>query len=477
MKNTQKVLVTGATGFIGKRLILQLLEDGHEVYALSRIRNLSIPGIHSPKLHTIYGDLSQPQGQDSFPTDIDAAYYLMHSMGSSFENLQQEEANVARKFLELLEPTQCQQIIYLSGITNHQDKLSEHLGSRLEVEHVLKSRAIPLTVLRASIIIGSGSASFEIIRDLVEKLPVMVAPRWVESRCQPIAVADVIFYLSKIMMKPEAFGRVYEIGGPEPMTFRELLLAYAKFRDLRRYIIHVPILTPRLSSYWLVFITTVRYSLCRYLVESMRYDSICHETRIRELIPHTPSSIQEAFEKAFLRISQNNIPSTWMDAWRSEPSNPNIQSYIQVPEEGCFKNRQEIKLQIPEHIVGNRVWQIGGKNGWYAYNWAWRLRGLVDQFLGGTGMNIGRRDAFEINVGDSIDFWRVVKAQKQPLHLILYAEMKLPGEAWLEFQIENGVYTQTATFRPKGLWGRVYWYLLMPIHPFIFGKMAKSICS
>jgi hypothetical protein len=166
-----------------------------------------------------------------------------------------------------------------------------------------------------------------------------------------------------------------------------------------------------------------------------------------------------------------------MDAWRSEPSNPNIQSYIQVPEEGCFKNHQKIKIQIPQHIVSNRVWQIGGKNGWYAYNWAWRLRGLADQFLGGTGMNIGRRDSLEISVGDSIDFWRVVKAQKEPLHLILYAEMKLPGEAWLEFRIENGIYTQTATFRPKGIWGRVYWYLLIPIHPFIFGKMAKSIAS
>jgi hypothetical protein len=311
----------------------------------------------------------------------------------------------------------------------------------------------------------------------VEKLPFMVAPRWVNSRCQPIAVIDVLYYLSRAALNTETYGKTYDIGGPEVMTFKEVLLRYAKFRKLKRYILHIPCLTPKLSSYWLVFITSVRYSLCSYLVDSMKHDSCCLNISIQQVLPHICITYEEALKIAFLKISQNEVMSTWMDAWLINTSNPDINKYIEVPQEGCLKDRQIMPISIPTEEVISRLWGIGGKNGWYGVNWAWKLRGLLDQLVGGIGLNRGRRHPMEIAVGDAIDFWRVVKADKCNGHLILYAEMKLPGEAWLEFKLEGENLLQTATFRPKGLFGRFYWYLLFPFHFFIFKKMAKSLAQ
>jgi uncharacterized protein YbjT (DUF2867 family) len=472
-----KILVTGATGFIGKRLIYQLLEQGHEVYALSRIRGVGLQPLKHPHLHILWGDLKEPFGMDPFPNDIDVAYYLIHSMAEKIENLLMVETNTAQNFVNAIDKTSCKQIIYLGGIIDKKGKLSEHLQSRLNVENVLKKAKAALTVLRASIIIGAGSASFEIIRDLVEKLPFMVAPRWVNSRCQPIAVIDVLYYLSRAAVNTETYGKTYDIGGPEVMTFKEVLLRYAKFRKLKRYILHIPCLTPKLSSYWLVFITSVRYSLCSYLVDSMKHDSCCLNISIQQVLPHICITYEEALKIAFLKISQNEVMSTWMDAWLINTSNPDINKYIEVPQEGCLKDRQIMPISIPTEEVISRLWGIGGKNGWYGVNWAWKLRGLLDQLVGGIGLNRGRRHPMEIAVGDAIDFWRVVKADKCNGHLILYAEMKLPGEAWLEFKLEGENLLQTATFRPKGLFGRFYWYLLFPFHFFIFKKMAKSLAQ
>lgn len=474
-----KVLVTGATGFIGKRLVYSLLEEGHEVFALVRVKGTEFKVKDSDRLTLIYGDIRSPDTITTVPFEIDAAYYLVHSMGSLVQNLTETETDVAKKFVLLLEKTAAKQIIFLSGIIEDEKKLSPHLSSRLAVEKILASSRIPTTILRASIIIGSGSASFEIIRDLCEKLPFMIAPRWVESYCQPIAVRDVLFYLMHVLLNIQTYNKVLDIGGPEAMTFKQALARYASFRKLKRYIIDVPVLTPQLSSYWLVLITSVRFSICRYLVESMRYSTRKLNCAIDVILPHSCLRYEAALELAFQKISQNEVVSTWMDSWNIEKVHGDLQNYIEVPEEGCLKDIQKRKIKIPLDVLKDRIWGIGGEKGWYSMNWAWRIRGLFDQLIGGAGLNRGRRHPTDLLVGDTIDFWRVILSDKEKGHMILYAEMKLPGEAWLEFEMnqETGLLVQTATFRPRGLWGRIYWYFLFPIHWFIFRNMAKSIAE
>lgn len=472
-----KILVAGASGFIGKRLTAKLLDLGHEVYALSRIRGVPFGQIKHPKLHVIWGDLKEGKNVDPFPKDIEVGYYLVHSMAEEVQDLVKTEASTAENFVHAINNTSCKQIIYLGGILEDRTDLSLHLASRQNVETVLKKAVASVTVLRASVIIGAGSASFEIIRDLSEKLPIMIAPKWVKSLCQPISIIDVLHYLSASILKEEMYGKTFDIGGPEVLSFKEVLLHYAKFRKLKRWIFDVPFLTPKLSSYWLVLVSSVRFSLCYYLVESMKYNSICLNDSIKKILPHECITFEESLSRAFLKISQNEVASTWMDAWQIDTSNPDIRNFIQVPVEGCLKDIKHIPLGLPKEEVISRIWSIGGENGWHGLNLAWKIRGLLDKFVGGAGLNRGRRHPTEIEVGDSIDFWRVVKADKEAGHLILYAEMKLPGEAWLEFKIEKNTLHQTATFRPKGILGRLYWYFMLPFHVLIFHKMAKSLAQ
>jgi uncharacterized protein YbjT (DUF2867 family) len=476
-----KILVSGATGFVGKRLIALLLEEKNDVYAMCRIPGVKVFPEDHPNLHYIWGDLRNPDTLSMIPKEMDAAYYLVHSMTEIISDLSEVECAVARHFVHALQQTTVQQIIYLGGIIDDERHLSPHLKSRLLVEKILRESGIPVTILRASIIIGTGSASFEIIRDLVEKLPFMIAPKWVKTKCQPIAIRDVVFYLSKVLLRKDCYDQIFDIGGPEVLTFKQLLLEYAKFRHLKRWIIEVPVLTPRLSSYWLLFITSVRFSLCFYLVESMKISSVCKLNAIQRLIPHSCLTFQEALQIAFQKIAQNEVISTWMDAWDIDDMQASIQKFIQVPEEGCLRNQQRILINGPKQAVIERIWRIGGDTGWYAMDWAWKLRGLMDKCIGGVGLNRGRRHPYEIQVGDAIDFWRVLRADKVNADLILYAGMKLPGEAWLEFKIETqheqDYLVQTATFRPKGLGGRLYWYAFWPFHLFIFSKMAKVIAG
>ncbi len=472
-----KILVTGATGFIGKRLLYSLLDKGHEVVALVRIKGPEFKAKDPSKLNLIYGDLLSIEETNPFLEGIDAAYYLMHSMGNFVENLVDAEIEVAKKFISLLEKTSTKQIIFLGGIIEGEDHLSPHLSSRLAVEKILRSSLIPSTILRASLIIGSGSASFEIIRDLCEKLPIMIAPKWIQTFCQPIAIRDVIFYLEGVLLLKSTYHKVFDIGGPNAMTFKQVLQIYAKHRKLKRLILNVPVLTPKLSSYWLVLITSVRYSLCKYLVESMKHSTRKLNPSIDDVLPHDCLTYEQSLEIAFQKISQNEVVSTWMDAWDTNKLPDDFQNYIEVPQEGCLKEIRELHIQIPIETLINRIWSIGGNNGWYGYNWAWKLRGLIDKLIGGIGMNRGRRHPTEIEVGDSIDFWRVILANKTKTHLILYAEMKLPGEAWLEFEIdqEKKNLKQIVTFRPKGFFGRLYWYLLLPIHKIIFKNMVNAL--
>jgi uncharacterized protein YbjT (DUF2867 family) len=434
-----------------------------------------------PNLHYLWGDLRNADTLSVIPKEIEVAYYLVHSMTEIVSDLTKVELEVAEHFVKAVQNTQVKQIIYLGGIINDEKKLSPHLKSRLMVEEILKKSGVPTTILRASIIIGAGSASFEIIRDLVEKLPFMIAPKWVKTQCQPIAIRDVVFYLSEVLLRKDCYHQIFDIGGPDVYTFKQLLLEYAKFRHLKRWVIEVPVLTPRLSSYWLVLITSVRFSLCFYLVESMKISSICQRNEIRQLIPHTCLSFQEALKIVFQKIAQNEVISTWMDSWDIDDVQASIQKFIEVPKEGCLYNEQKVSIIGSKEEVINRIWRIGGDTGWYALNWAWKIRGMIDKCIGGVGLNRGRRHPSEIQVGDSIDFWRVLRADKINGDLILFAGMKVPGEAWLEFKIEtqdqHDILIQRATFRPKGIFGRLYWYLFSPFHFFIFRKMAKVIAG
>lgn len=477
----KKILITGANGFVGKRLVVDLLKQGHEVYALCRIKGTQLFSEDTPHLYYIWGDLRMPETLQKIPKDIEVAYYLVHSMSDIVGNLVDTEMQIVKQFLKGLKDSHIKQVIYLGGIINDEKRLSPHLRSRLLVEEALKNSGIPYTVLRASIIIGAGSASFEIIRDLCEKLPIMVAPKWINSLCQPISIKDVLFYLSAVLLNEKCMNQTFDIGGPEVFTFKEVMLKYSAFRHLKRWIINVPVLTPRLSSYWLVFITSVRYSLCCYLVESMKTKTIVQKNEIQKIIPHVCLTYKQALELAFEKISQNQVVSTWMDSWELPDTNPNIEKYTQVPIEGCLKDEKTVLIKDSKSAAIERIWRIGGSNGYYALNWAWHLRGLVDQMIGGVGLNRGRKHPFEIQVGDSIDFWRVIFADKEQGHLILYAGMKLPGEAWLQFHViqkqEDWFLVQTATFRPKGILGRLYWYVLIPFHVFIFKKMANTIAG
>lgn len=476
-----KIFITGANGFIGNRLILCLLSQGHQIYALCRIKGVKVFSEDKPNLHYIWGDLRNPETLKNIPEDIDAAYYLVHSMSEIVSNLIETETEVVEQFIKGVKNTRIKQIIYLGGIINDEKKLSPHLKSRLLVEQALKRSGIPTTVLRASVIIGEGSASFEIIRDLCEKLPLMIAPKWVNTQCQPISINDVLFYLSSVLQNQDCLNKTFDIGGPEIFTFKELMQGYAKFRNLKRWIIDVPVLTPRLSSYWLVLITSVRFSLCSYLVESMKSSSIVQLNEIQKSIPHSCLTYREALESAFQMISQNKVGSSWMDSWEIHEKNPNIEDYIQIPHEGCLNDQKKFLVKDSKIETIERIWRIGGSNGYYSLDWAWNLRGIMDQLIGGVGLNRGRRHPSEIQVGDSIDFWRVILANKEEGHLILFAGMKVPGEAWLEFKLEQEdekwFLIQTATFRPKGLLGRFYWYSLAPFHFFIFRKMAKALAG
>lgn len=477
-----KVLLTGANGYIGKRLLPVLVEAGHEVVCLVRDPDrLNVPKTVQDKISVVTADLNEPESLRSIPGDIDVAYYLVHSMTQTSQAFRELERAAAQNFVEAIDRTTASQIVFLSGIVNDED-LSEHLRSRLEVEEILSSANVALTTLRAAIVIGSGSASFEIIRDLVEKLPVMIAPRWVNVRCQPIAVRDVIRYLASVAGDDRAKGRTFDIGGPDILTYREMLLGLAELRGYRRYIITVPVLTPRLSSYWLYFVTSTSFSLARSLVDSLRNEVVCELEGIRDIDPTPCLGYREALEMAFSRIEQNEVVSRWTDALVSLKIKPEFAEYIQVPEHGCLKDMQKIPIDAGSvERVTDRIWSIGGRRGWYYASFLWEIRGLIDKLFGGVGLRRGRRSETDIETGETLDFWRVILADRGRRRLLLYAEMKVPGDAWLEFEVTEagGRYflVQTATFRPKGLLGRLYWYGVYPLHVAVFRGMARKIAA
>ncbi|HPM29659.1 MAG TPA: SDR family oxidoreductase [Chryseolinea sp.] len=477
-----RILLTGSTGYIGRRLLPALVEEGHHVICLVRdIRRFDSEDFSLEFLKNITlleADLNDRTSLSGLPKVIDAAYYLVHSMTTSYPNFGRLEESSAQNFVHYINQTDAKQIIYLSGISND-EALSNHLRSRKNVEGVLRSSRVPTTTLRAAIVIGSGSASFEIIRDLVEKLPIMIAPKWLKSRCQPIGIRNVIEYLKGVLLMKETFNEVFDIGGPDILTYKEMLLGYAKIRGLKRTIITVPLLSPKLSSLWLYFVASTSYSLARSLVSSLKNEVICRDMCIHTMIPNRLLSYQETLQIAFDRIQKKNVVSSWKDAVSNESMNKNFLSFIDVPEYGCYKDKRVVEFDRPANDVLENIWSIGGKRGWYWGDWLWQIRGLMDKVVGGVGLRRGRRSDTDLKAGDALDFWRVLIADKKNGILLLYAEMKLPGEAWLEFKIKESenkkTLVQTATFRPLGLRGRLYWYSVLPFHGLIFSRMAKNI--
>jgi uncharacterized protein YbjT (DUF2867 family) len=472
-----RILITGSTGYIAQRLLPILLNNGNEVICCVRDRaRFNSDKYRSLSLSVIEVDFLKPETLHSIPTDIDAAYYLIHSMSTSTGDFEKMEEFSAINFKNCIQKTKARQVIYLSGIVNEK-KLSKHLTSRSNVERILSGGTYSLTTIRAGIIIGSGSASFEIIRDLVEKLPVMIAPRWLNTRSQPIAIRNVIEFLSGVLHNESTFDRSYDIGGPDIMTYKQMLLRFAKVRGLRRWIGIVPVMTPKLSSYWLYFITSTSYSLAQNLVDSMKVEVICRENNLKELLGITPLSYEDAIREAFEKIELNQVLSSWKDALTSDSLSEGISRYAEVPVHGCFSDYHKIHIDDSERVL-LQIWSIGGKNGWYYGDWLWGIRGFIDKLFGGVGLRRGRKNQTEISPGEALDFWRVLIADKKEKRLLLYAEMKLPGEAWLEFRIDNNnVLHQTATFRPLGLLGRLYWYSVLPFHGFIFRGMIRNIAK
>ncbi len=470
-----KVLLTGATGYIGKRLLPVLSEKYDEVICCVRdARRFHPPESMRSKIRVIEGDLLNLESLDNIPKDIDGAYYLVHSMSSS-RDYDKLEIRSAENFRQAMAATKVQHVIYLSGIVN-EEALSKHLASRKNVEDVLRKGQYHLTTLRAGIIIGSGSASFEIIRDLVEKLPVMITPKWLNTRSQPISVKDVIRFLSQSLFNPKTYDRDFDIGGPDVLTYKEMLLKFAEVRNLKRHIITVPVMTPRLSSYWLYFVTSTSYKLASALVNSMKVEVVCRNEEINQLLGITPVSYEEALKDAFRRIQGNEIISSWKDALISGRLDIAISDFINVPSYGCFVDQRSKEYADRERCI-EKIWKLGGDNGWHYGNWMWKLRGFMDRLVGGVGLRRGRTNADQLNPGDALDFWRVLYANRDEGRLLLYAEMKLPGDAWLEFRIRDERLVQTATFRPVGIMGRLYWYAVYPFHGFIFTGMMDALTS
>ncbi|NNF44960.1 MAG: SDR family oxidoreductase [Phycisphaerales bacterium] len=470
-----RVLVTGATGYIGGRLVPHLLEQGWRVRCLVRsARKLERrTWAAHPRLEVVEGDASDEATIDRAMVDCDAAYYLIHSMMVAGSEYRDEDQRLARLFATAAARANLKQIIYLGGLGETGADLSEHLTSRREVEGVLREGTVPVTTLRAAMIIGSGSASFEILRYLVERLPVMITPKWVSTENQPIAVRNVIHYLAECLNIPETIGRTLDIGGPDVMTYRALMQVMAAERGLpRRIVIPVPVLTPRLSSLWIHLVTPLSSRIARPLAEGLRNRVVCAEDDARHLMPQRLLSVRESIAEALGQLDAHDIETSWSDAGPI-PGDPDWAGGT------VFTDRRDVQVAATPEAVHAAACRIGGGEGYYAASWLWRLRGIMDRLVGGPGLRRGRRDPETVGYGEALDFWRVTGIEPGRL-LELRAEMKLPGVATLTFEIEpagteRSKLTQTARFKPKGLFGLLYWYAVLPMHGFVFSGMVRGI--
>jgi uncharacterized protein YbjT (DUF2867 family) len=473
--------VTGASGYVGGRLVRSLLSDGKRVRVLVRDAKKIQGQSWSSEVEIIEGNASNPADLDRALAGVHTAYYLLHSINvaTDFGDI---ESAMAKGFAEAAERAEIAQIVYLGGIANDENR-SRHLTSRMNTGAQLATGKVPVLELRAGIIIGSGSASFEMLRHLTHRLPIMTTPKWVSNRTQPIAIRDVLHYLRSAANLKNPVNGIFDIGGPEVVTYAEMMQKFASISRLpRRIIIQVPVLTPKLSSLWIGLVTPVPTSLARPLVESLISEVVADPCKSIDAVIPKPDegllTVTTAIELALTITENNRVDTRWSDA--SFPTAPwqKAQSDPEWAGELTLKDHREITTEVPLSSIWREIESIGGEHGWFGSDWLWYLRGLIDRMVGGVGLRRGRRDPQYLRIGDSLDFWRVEDLEKEK-KLRLYAEMILPGKAWLEFNIreEGGktVVTQDALFAPRGLGGQIYWYLVSPFHFFIFPTMLRNI--
>lgn len=467
--------LTGATGYVGGRLAPLLLDKGHTVRCLVRDRRKlqSRPWHSQPGVEVAELDVNDVARLTDGLRGCEVAYYLIHSMEASGHAYAQRDRQLASIFAQACGGAGVQRIIYLGGLGELGDRLSQHLTSRREVELCLASAGVPVTTLRAAMIIGSGSASFEILRYLVERLPVMITPRWVQTQCQPIAIGNVLTYLVDCLAEPRTIGQTLDIGGPDVVTYRELMQIAAQELGLRqRWIVPVPLLTPRLSSLWIHLVTPVSYRIARPLGEGLRNRVVCRDNRAQVLMPQDLRGVRHAIASAFGKLKSDDVETAWSDAG-VVPGDPDWAGGK------VFVDERSVEVAASAEATFEAVGKVGGGHGYYAADWLWRLRGAMDRLVGGPGLRRGRRHPSQLCYGDALDFWRVTDIDR-PWHLALRAEMKVPGEALLEFRLESQPdgrtrLIQIARFRPHGLPGLAYWYAVLPLHGFVFQGMLKGI--
>jgi uncharacterized protein YbjT (DUF2867 family) len=471
------VLVTGATGYIGGRLVPRLLELGYRVRCLvrdpARLQGRSWLGA----VEVVAGDVLQPASLAPALQGVQVAYYLVHSLGGG-SDFHQRDLEAASNFAEAVHDAGIEHIIYLGGLAEAAPGLSEHLRSRQQSGDALRRAGVPVTEFRAGVIVGSGSLSFEMIRYLTERVPVMICPRWVYTRTQPIGIREVLDYLSAALSVPHSHGRIIEIGGSEVVTYGQMMMTYAQVRGLKRWMVPVPVLSPRLSSYWVNLVTPIPAVIARPLIEGLRNESTVRDSSARQLFPDIqPADYRTSVKRALARLEASNIETAWSDALST--SRGAVAPVVLTTQEGMILEQRQRVVAASAADIYKVFTGIGGKRGWFYMNWAWEIRGLLDRLVGGVGLRRGRRDPDELRVGDALDFWRVEAIEPRQM-LRLRAEMKVPGKAWLQFQVkprEEGqiLLLQTAFFAPKGLMGLLYWYGLYPIHSLIFSGLIDQI--
>ena len=474
------VLVTGVTGYVGGRLVPRLLESGYLVRVLIRGSGRRLESrLWKDQVEITIGDVLVPESLPAAMEGVDAAYYLIHSMGGQ-DGFSERDTRAAANFAAAAAHAGVKSIIYLGGLGDPDSNLSEHLRSRQQTGDALRQFDIPVTEFRAGMVVGSGSLSFEMMRNLTERLPVMIAPRWVYTKTQPIAIRDVLNYLVAALQTPASQGKTIEIGAPDVLTYADMMLTYARIRGLHRLIIRVPVLTPRLSSYWVHWITPVSASVVTPLIEGLRNELVVQDDSARVLFPDIePIDFETALHRALARIEEGDIETLWSDALAS--SKGDIKPVYLMQEQGMLIEHREQRVDAPSEVVFLAFSGLGGERGWPPYNWLWQIRGVIDRLVGGVGMRRGRRHPDELRQGEALDFWRVELVE--PDHLIrLRAEMKLPGEAWLQFEANGNndgstELVQTAYFAPKGLSGLLYWYGIYPVHGVIFSRMINAVAQ